>query len=62
MSLTSIRSRVPAEDHSRAEPSPPEPAHLFVEEDDDLAGAIESWFERGEEYDRRHGGADGRAS
>jgi hypothetical protein len=38
----------------------PEP-DIVIEEDEDLAGAIESWFEKGDEFDRRHGGFDSHA-
>jgi len=58
MSLRALRSLLagfsgPAEDADDG--SAPD---IVVEEDDDLAGAIESWFEKGDEYDRRYGDVD----
>ena len=37
------------------------PPDIVIEEDEDLDGAIESWFEKGEEYDRRYGGVNSHA-
>jgi len=37
-------------------------ADIVIEEDEDLAGAIESWFEKGDEFDRRYGGVDSHAN
>lgn len=35
---------------------------IVIEEDEDLAGAIESWFEKGDEVDRRYGDVDSHPS
>ncbi|MBW2277496.1 MAG: hypothetical protein JRF63_08395 [Deltaproteobacteria bacterium] len=58
MSLSALRSLLaelegPEEDAEEA--SRPD---IVVEQDDDLAGAIESWFEKGDEVDRRYGDVD----
>lgn len=44
-----------------SKPDETAPPDIVVEEDEDLAGAIESWFEKGEEYDRRYGDVDSHA-
>ena len=52
-----VKSPGPDEDSGDAPPS-----DVTDDDEDELAGAIESWFEKGDEYDRRYGGVDRRAS
>lgn len=58
-SQSSLRAAPEGVAIDREQKAPPD---IVIEEDEDLAGAIESWFEKGEEYDRRYGGADNHAS
>jgi hypothetical protein len=53
--LDSFLARSTGPDEDRDDASIP---NLVVEEDDDLAGAIESWFEKGDDFDRRYDRVD----
>jgi hypothetical protein len=62
MSLRELKSLPAGPEDVNAEPDESIPIDIVIEEDEDLAGAIERWFEEGEEVDRRYSSFSGFAA
>jgi hypothetical protein len=62
MSLKELHSLPVGPEDVTVEPDESIPIDIVVEDDEDLAGAIERWFEEGEEFDRRYSRTEGYAA
>jgi hypothetical protein len=62
MSLRELNALPASPEDVTVEPDELIPIDIVIEEEEDLAGAIERWFEEGEEFDRRYSRTEGFAA